>query len=146
MENAEFAALVLLVQDWDSIAPWLLECLFADDANRMAFVALAGGDGDLQRALDGAVPDAREVLERAAVADLDLDPDVEARTLIAAAARRELRQRSGPLDATIIEQDRAARLDLETLMEANRERALEAGESLLTWLDRRSEERSGGVG
>jgi DNA primase len=146
MENAEFAALVLLVQDWDSIAPWLLECLFADDANRMAFVALAGGDGDLQRALDGAVPDAREVLERAAVADLDLDPDVEARTLIAAAARRELRQRSGPLDATIIEQDRAARLDLETLMEADRERALEAGESLLTWLDRRSEERSGGVG
>ena len=41
MENAEFAALVLLVQDWDSIAPWLIEPLFDDDANRMAFVALA---------------------------------------------------------------------------------------------------------
>ena len=146
MESAEFAALVLLVQDWDSIAPWLLECLFADDANRMAFVALADGEGDLQHALDGAVPDAREVLERAAVADLDLDPDVEARTLIAAAARRELRQRSGPLDLTVIEQDRDARLNLETLMEADRERALEAAEALLTWLDRRSEERSGGEG
>ena len=112
----------------------------------LAFVALADGEGDLQHALDGAVPDAREVLERAAVADLDLDPDVEARTLIAAAARRELRQRSGPLDLTVIEQDRDARLNLETLMEADRERALEAAEALLTWLDRRSEERSGGEG
>ena len=41
MENAEFAALVLLVQDWNSIAPWLVESLFDDDANRMAFLALA---------------------------------------------------------------------------------------------------------
>jgi DNA primase len=41
MENAEFAALVLLVQSWDEIAPWLVEGLFDDDANRMAFLALA---------------------------------------------------------------------------------------------------------
>ena len=45
MENAEFAALVLLVQDWDEIAPWLIEQLFDDDANRMAFVAMAEAGG-----------------------------------------------------------------------------------------------------
>ena len=83
MENAEFAALVLLVQDWNSIAPWLVESLFDDDANRMAFLALAESGGDFPAALDLVAPDAREVLERAAVADLNLLPEVEARTLIA---------------------------------------------------------------
>ncbi len=52
MENAEFAALVLLVQDWNSIAPWLVESLFDDDANRMAFLALAESGGDIQGALE----------------------------------------------------------------------------------------------
>ena len=78
MENAEFVALVLLVQDWNSIAPWLVEALFDDDANRMAFLALAESGGDLQGALDLVAPEARDVLERAAVADLTLVPDVEA--------------------------------------------------------------------
>ena len=41
-------------------------------------------------AIDAADPEAREVLERAAVADLDVDPEAEARNLIAAAVRREL--------------------------------------------------------
>ena len=58
MDNAEFAALVLLVQDWDSIAPWLIEELFDDEANRMAFVALAEADGDLDKAIEIAAPDA----------------------------------------------------------------------------------------
>ena len=69
---------------------WLVEELFDDDANRMAFLALAEAGGDLDAALEAADPDAREVLERAAVADLDVDPEVEARNLIAAAVRREL--------------------------------------------------------
>ena len=82
-ENAEFVALVLLVQHWDEIAPWLIEELFDDDANRRAFLALAEAGGDLAAALELADPEAREVLERAAVADLDVQPDVEARNLIA---------------------------------------------------------------
>ncbi len=111
-ENAEFAALTLLAQDWDAIASWLIEELFRDDAHRRAFLALAAADGDLSTALDAADPDARDVLERAAVADLDVDPEVEARNLIAAAVRRELgragrgrrsgadsRRRRGPLAA-----------------------------------------------
>ncbi|HSM66110.1 MAG TPA: DNA primase [Ilumatobacteraceae bacterium] len=144
MENAEFAALVLLVQDWDEIAPWLIESLFDDDANRMAFVAMAEADGDLAKALEIANPDAREVLERAAVADLNLAPDVEARTLIGAAARRELRQRSRLTDPASIEEDRAAHLELEALNSTDRELGLAAADALLGWLDRRSQERHDG--
>ena len=144
MENAEFAALVLLVQDWDSIAPWLIEPLFDDDANRMAFVALADAHGDLQQALETAAPDAREVLERAAVADLNLVPDVEARTLIGASVRRELRVRSRLTDTGSIHEDRAARLDLDALNDTDRARGLAAADALLAWLDRRSQERDSG--
>ncbi len=144
MENAEFAALVLLVQDWDEIAPWLIEQLFDDDANRMAFVAMAEADGDLERALNVAAPDARDVLERAAVADLNLQPDVEARTLIGACARRELKARARLNDAAAMDEDRTARLDIDALNDTDRSRAMAAAESLLGWLDRRSEERDGG--
>lgn len=141
MENAEFAALVLLVQQWDSIAEWLIEGLFDNDANRLAFLALAD-QGDLNGALDVAPPDAREVLERASVADLDLDAIVEAQSLIAAAIRRELRHRTGLTDPMSLEEDRAARLDLMALGETDTDRALAASTSLLGWLHRRTEERS----
>jgi len=144
MENAEYAALVLLVQDWDEIAPWLIEQLFDDDATRMAFVAMAEVGGDLERALEVAAPDARDVLERAAVADLNLQPEVEARTLISAAARRELHAHARLSDPAAMEEDRAARLDIEALNDTDRSRAMSAAESLLGWLDRRSGERNGG--
>ncbi|WP_051071408.1 DNA primase [Ilumatobacter coccineus] len=143
-ENAEFAALVLLVQDWDSIAEWLVEALFYDDANRMAFLALAE-TGGLQAALEVAPPDARQVLERAAVADLDLDATVEARQLIEAAVRRELRQRQRLIDPVELEQNRVARLEVENLTSADAERSLAAAESLLGWLHRRTEERTDGT-
>jgi DNA primase len=140
MENAEFAALVLLVQEWDSIAEWLIEALFDIDANRLAFLALAE-EGSLNGALAVAPPDAREVLERASVADLDLDATVEAQSLIAAATRRELRHRTGLTDPMSLEEDRAARLDLMALGESDPVRASVAAESLLGWLHRRSDER-----
>ncbi len=143
-QNAEFAALVLLVHEWDSIASWLVEALFDDDANRMAFIALADAGGDLQRALESVAPDAREVLERAAVADLVLDAEVEAKMLIGAAVRRELRQRSAVVDPDEIERDRQARLDIEAMSDIDSERALLAAESLLGWLHRRTDERAGG--
>jgi DNA primase len=144
MQNAEFAALVLLVHEWDSIASWLVEALFEDDANRLAFIALADSDGELQRALEAVPPDAREVLERAAVADLVLDAEVEAKMLIGAAVRRDLRQRSGVVDPDEIERNRQARLDIEAMSDPDPERALPAAESLLGWLHRRTEERTGG--
>ena len=74
-ENAEFAAITQLAQDWDSIAGWLIEELFNDDVNRRAFIALADADGNLDAAIEAADPDAREVLERSAVADLDVDAE-----------------------------------------------------------------------
>ena len=72
-ENAEFVAIAVLAQDWESIAEWLVEELFADEAHRRAFLALGAADGNLDAAIEHADPEAREVLERAAVADLDVD-------------------------------------------------------------------------
>ncbi len=141
-ENAEFAAVALLAQDWDSIAGWLIEELFHDEVYRRAFLALAETGGDLNAAIAAADPDAREVLERAAVADLDVDPDAEARNLIAAAARRELGRRAGVGDLEQIREDREARLHLEELAAGNDGGA--SAEWLLAWLHRRSDERPGG--
>ena len=55
------------------------------------------------------------VLERAAVADLDVDPEVEARNLIAAAVRRELAVPVAGGDPARIRDDAEARLQLEDL-------------------------------
>jgi DNA primase len=89
-ETAEVAAIWLLVHRWNEIAPWLAETLFADDVSLAAYRALAGSGGDLDQALATAEPAAREMLERVAVEDLDVDPDVEARNLIRAATRRQI--------------------------------------------------------
>ena len=144
IQNAEFAALVLLVQEWDSIAPWLTEQLFDNDINRMAFLALAETDGDLNKAIAAAPPDAVDVLERAAVADLNLVADVEARNLIRAACRRELQHRNKVIDPEAMAEDRQAKIDIEALENTDKERALAAAESLLGWLDRRTGERTDG--
>ncbi len=144
IQNAEFAALVLLVQEWDSIAPWLTEELFDNDINRMAFLALAETDGDLTKAIAAAPPDAVDVLERAAVADLNLVADVEARNLIRAACRRELQHRNKVIDPVAMAEDRQAKIDIEALENTDKERALAAAESLLGWLDRRTGERTDG--
>jgi DNA primase len=131
-ENGEFVALALLVQQWDSIAPWLIDALFADDVHRRAFLAVAGAEGALQAALELADPEAREVLERAAVVDVDADPDVEARNLIAAAVRRELHAGGRTSDPVQIQEDREARLKLEDLHDV--ESGAGAADWLLAWL------------
>ncbi len=59
---------------WDDIAEWLVEDLFADDVARRAFLAVASAAGSVEAALEKADPEAREFIERAAVADLDVDP------------------------------------------------------------------------
>lgn len=135
-ENAEFVALVLLVHEWDVIAPWLIEALFDDEVNRRAFVALAESGGVIGGAIDAADPEAREVLERAAVADVDADAEVESRNLIAAAVRRELQRGGRSSDPEVVRADREARLHLEDLSSAP-DRSLEAAEWLLAWLDER---------
>jgi DNA primase len=138
-ENAEFVGVALLLQRWNEIADWLIEELFADESIRRAFLALAETDGGIDAALAAADPEAREVLERAAVADVDAVPFIEACNLIGAAVRRELRRPVDLTDTAAVHAHRDAKLDLEQLDDV--EAAPEAASRLLGWLAGRSEER-----
>ncbi len=137
-ENAEFVAVAMLLQRWDDIAPWLMEELFVDEVARRAFLAVAESQGAVEAALDLADPEAREFLERAAVADVDADPVLEARNLIAAATRRRLAASVHVTDPEAQHALRDARLALEAIEQTD---AGDAGaETLLGWLQRASEE------
>ncbi len=142
-ENAEFVAIALLVQNWDAIASWLVEALFDDEVYRRAFLAIAEANGVLNVALELADPEARDVLERAAVVDVDADPEAEARNLIAAAVRRELSGTMAISDSARIRDDAEARVRMESLSAA--EQGLEAAGWLLGWLEGRREGRDGGA-
>jgi DNA primase len=139
LDNAEFVAVAMLLQRWNDVAAWLIEELFDDDVARRAFVALAQTDGALTAALDVADPDARELLERAAVADFDADPFVEACNLIAAAVRRQLARPLARIDAESMRANAEAKRSLELLDDPAT--AQDAAGSLLGWLERCGEER-----
>jgi DNA primase len=131
-DNAEFAVLSVLIQDWDAVAPWLAAPLFADPANRKAFIALVDAEGDLDAALEGLDGHVKEVVERAAMVDLEVDAPTEARVLIAAAVRRALRRVIPDAGHERIASDAEARRLVEELQ--NPERADDAAEWLLGWL------------
>jgi DNA primase len=135
--HGEFVAIALLVQEWDSIAPWLVEALFSDEVNRRAFLAVAESSGVIDQALELADPEARDVIERAAVVDLDVDAEAEARNLIAAAVRRDLAAHRPSHDPDLIRRDAQARVQMEELND--RDRSLEAAGWLLGWLEGREE-------
>jgi len=136
-ENAEFVCIAMLLQRWDDIAPWLMEALFVDEVARRAFLAVAESGGAIEPALDLADPEAREFLERAAVADVDADPLLEARNLIAAATRRRLGQMVVDIAPDQLPAIRDARLQLDEMEDP--ERADVAAEALLGWLQREHE-------
>jgi DNA primase len=140
-ENAEFAAIAMLLQRWDDIAPWLTESLFDDEVVRRAFVAAAQSAGAIETALTLADPEARELLERAAVADLDVDPVREARNLIAAATRRSLTRRRGTTTDELLALSEA-RLSLDRIDDPVHGEA--AAEALLLWLEGVPEEHGDG--
>jgi len=131
-EGAGFVALSLLIHEWDTIAPWLIEELFPDDASRDAFRAIAASDGDVHVALQSVQPDAADIIERAAVYDIDADPLVESRALISAAVRRELSRRRLGSDIEQIQNDRMVRNALEDLNK--HDKAPNAAVILLQWL------------
>ena len=142
-ESAEFVALCLLLTDWDAIAPWLIPEVFADPALRAAFDAIVDASGDITAALTSADPTVVDVLDRVAVADVEADAETEAKNLIAAAVRRELRAVPAAADAERIARDAEARRRLEGL--AAPDDSGEAAEWLLGWLaDRSAEQVSGG--
>ena len=128
----EFVAIALMIQQFNDIAGYLIEPLFSDEVYRRAFVALSTSEGDVNAALAVADPDAREAIERAAVADVDAKPVFEAMNLVAAAVRRELAQRTKITDPAAIQLDRAARLRLEDLGDPHK--ADDACSELLAWL------------
>jgi len=140
-DSAEFAVLAVLVQDWDAVAPWLAGPLFSDTANRQAFDALVESDGDLEIALDRLDGQARDVVERAAIVDVVVDAPMEARVLIAAAVRRELRRVIPGADSERIASDAQARRLVEDLQDPHR--AEDAAEWLLGWLIEREEVADG---
>ena len=140
--NAEFVAVALLLQSWDTIAPWLVEELFSSEIARRGFVALAtAADRTVGTLFDNAMsladPDVRELLERAAVADIDVDPPSVAFDLIGVAVRRLLATRTRIVDAAEILADRDARQRLEDITVERT--AQEAATALLGWLVDRSE-------
>jgi len=140
--NAEFAAVALLIQRWDDIAPWLIDDLFATDTAHRAFTTLAvaaesSSGGVLEAALVAADPEVAELLERAAVADIEVAPASVAFDLIGNAVRRRLAQRTKVSDPDEIRADRDARQKLEEL---DSERTAQgAAEALLWWLTERSQ-------
>lgn len=131
-DNAEFVAIAMLLQRWDDIAPWLVEDLFATDVARRAFLAIAEAGPDIDKALDLADPEARELIERASVMDLDAEPVIEARNLIAAAVRKRLARGVSVDDPEQLRAARDARLALEALDDP--QQADVAAEALLGWL------------
>lgn len=141
-ENAEFVAIAVLVQNWDAIATWLVEALFIDEVYRRAFLAIAESGGNLDAALEAADPEARDVLERAAVVDVEVDPASEARNLISAAVRRELSTRAPTSDPERIRDDAEARVRMEALSDGSL--GPDAAGWLLGWLEGRMEARAGG--
>lgn len=137
-EDAEFVAVALLLQRWNEIAEWLVEELFADDTARRAFLAVAAAGGSVEGSLELADPEARELIERAAVADGDWDPALLAFTLIADRVRRALKLRRWTDDLEELRLDREARVALEQIDDPST--AHPAAEALLQWLQRRIEE------
>jgi DNA primase len=131
-DGAGFVALSLLIHEWDAIAPWLIEELFADEPSREAFRALAEADGQVHAALLLATPEGAEIIERAAVYSADADPYVEARSLIAAAVRRELPRRRGDDDLATAQMQRSVRLALDDL--AKPDKSTVVAVQLLQWL------------
>lgn len=131
-DGAGFVALSLLIHEWDAIAPWLIEELFSDEPSRSAFRALAEADGEVHTALSLASPEAAEIIERAAVYSADADPYVEARSLIAAAVRRELPRRRGEDDLATAQMQRSVRIALDDL--AKPDKSTVVAVQLLQWL------------
>ena len=124
-----------MFSQWEIIANWLSEALFTDEVNRRAFLSVAQAEGNVSKALELADPEAREVLERAAVADVETQPIREAWNLLSAAVRRELAHRVTVSDPEEIRIDRSARLLLENLEVPSM--AESSAEQLLGWLNLR---------
>ena len=137
-ESAEAVALALLVHRWDDIAPWLVEALFVDEQHLATFRALADAHGDARKAIELADPATREELERLAV-DRRRRGSRSPRPL----PHRRGRQAAAGRPCGATSRRPASTLGCKVLVEQldDPEAGPAAAEQLLTWLDRRTEER-----
>lgn len=152
--RAERDALLLAVHEPATMAPWLDECLFADETHRVAFRVLAEAT-DLHEAIAAAPPAAAALVRQLAVEEPEAEPFGTVLQLVRAAAERALARLEtearaldagdveGPPEALAGLQRRLAWLkrQLEVLREAGvdgtgRGGVREATEALLAWLRR----------
>lgn len=139
-DSAEVVALSLLAHRWDDIAELLVEPLFSDPVNLAAFRALAD-TGDVNKAIEVADPEARELLEEIAVRDIDCEPLVEAYRLIASATNRMINELRRTTDVSVAADLAEAKRRAEWLDDPDPQRGSESADWLLSWLLRRTEER-----
>jgi len=134
-ESSEFVVIALLLQRWQDTAPYMVERLFVEELHLRALRVIAQAEGNLEIALETADPEIRELLERAAITDVEQDPEIEARNLIRAAVRRELAVLLDPSRSLEIQETRL-------LVEAMDDPSADSStvDRLLQWLDDRDEE------
>ncbi len=143
-DGPEVEALRLLVQQPDTMAPWLDEILFGDERALSAYRALAA-HGSVRDAIEHTDPGAADLLQRIAVEESEADPHDVAARLIEVAARRALvdlqaRTRLADDPETFAAASREMgwlKLRVEELREPDT--SVGAAEQLLPWLTRRPE-------
>jgi DNA primase len=139
-ESAEVTALRLLVHQWDAIAPYLVESLFADEVNLAAFRALAQTGGDVVKAVEIAGPAADELLRRLAVEETAHDASVEGPRLVGEAVRRSLDRARTSGDIEVLAGSEETRRLLHDLDDPDR--GSDAVSKLLAWLEDHSGEQA----
>ena len=113
----------------------MVERLFVEELHLRALRVIAQAEGNLEIALETADPEIRELLERAAITDVEQDPEIEARNLIRAAVRREL---AVLLDPSRSQEIQETRLLVEAMDDPSADPS--TVDRLLQWLDDRDEE------
>ncbi len=134
--TAETTVLVLAIDDWAGVRPWLHEVLFDDAGNRAGFRALDDAGGDLTVALEHAEPLAAELLQRLVVEEPADDPPQEVFHLIRVATMREVRLLQVAGDAGTMREIRLLEQQLD-----DPEAGPKAAAQLLGWLETRVGER-----
>ena len=128
----ETTVLVVALDDWAGVRPWLHEVLFDDPTHRAAFRALDQVDGQLVAALEVAEPAAAELLQRLAVEEPADDPAQEVFHLIRTAAMREVVALKAAGDAAAVRDLRLLEQRLD-----DPEAGPDAAAQLLGWLETR---------
>jgi DNA primase len=134
--TAESTVLVLALDDWPGVRPWLHDALFDDPVHRAAFRSLDASGGDLTTAVSMAEPAAADLLQRLVVEEPAEDPPLEVFHLIRTAALREVGRLRAEGDAPAVATVRRLEQQL-----TDPDAGPDAAAQLLGWLETRVGER-----